>query len=638
VLEYAKESDCSGRSLNLVAENRLALSARWRSIYALVPSVMAVLVSLNALKNGFAYDDEWMFVRSPFIHNVRNLRFIFSVNAWAGVDPSGITPFPFFRPLIAAYLMVGYKVFGNTAAGYHLASIAVHASVTLFVFLVLKEVTERHWLALLAALLFAVHPVHVESVAWVSGITDPLMAFFLLPAFYLYLRFRKSGRNFYLCLSLICYFLAICSKETAITLPLIIAYWELVERRESSPLKGRLRSVITLWALYALPTVGYLLLRYRVNASLFFTGAPYHSAADALKMVPIAILKYVALLIVPVGYKMHHYTAPPETLLNLAFGGFLLLLAVMAVATIRLKSGTLNFAIVWFFSWLVLPLMALRFLNPVIAVQERYLYLPSIGFCLAVALVIEWLMKQRPSMVGKVTASIICIGLLATWSLASIKQNRIWYDSITLCQNNVNLDPRSPHAHLSLAAEYFFVRRFEDADREAGIALTLDPQSIEAYNTLSYFALNTGKTEQAMVYLEKAISTISDGPKTHRDLASTYLELGSIYVMRKEFVRAEGSFRRAAEMGKTPEAWYRLGKLYSDNGRFDEALPLLLLTSQHVSRQSAPIHYDLGQVYDRLGQKALARAEYETYLELIPKGEKRDEILHRLSQQDFNGP
>lgn len=613
------------------------VAVKWRRIYALIPSALALLVSLNALWNKFAYDDLWMVVRNPFIHSLRNLPFVYTINAWAGVDATGITAFPFFRPLVAVYLMISYRIFGNVATGYHLASILVHITVTLLVFLVLKEVTGRNWLAMIAALLFAAHPVHVESVAWISGVTDPLMALFLLTAFYLYLRYRKVERKSYLILSVLFYFFAISSKETAIALPLIITFWEIVQLKESSPLKQRLMRMTRLWALYALPTAIYLFMRYRVNGSVFFTDKPYYSVGDTLTIVPMAIIKYLGLLLWPMGYKIHHYVAPSGSLLNVASAGLLLFLIIIVIAITRLKSKPLNFAIVWFFCWLALPLIAIRVLNPVLTVQERYLYLPSIGFCLAVALGIEWMLKRyRHALLGRAAAAGIGIILLATWSVASVRQNRVWYDSISLAQNNVNVDPRSQQAHVALGIEYFFERRFEEAEKEVRAALDIDPQSIEAYHALSYFAEQTGKIDQSIDYLEQVISTVKDEPRTHRNLATTYLDLGTAYARRNEFARAEESLRRAAEMGMTPEAWYQLGKLYFDNGRYDEAKAFFELSLQNISPKSAPIHFDLGQVYDRLGQAERAQAEYKMYLKLDPKGRNRDEVMLRLSKEEFH--
>jgi hypothetical protein len=100
-----------------------------------------------------------------------------------------------------ALFALNYAIFGTSAWGWHLVNVLIHTGVTLLVWLVVQELTHRKGLSVIAAALFAVHPAHSESVAWISGITDPLMALFLLPSFYCYLRFKNSGRKLFIALA-----------------------------------------------------------------------------------------------------------------------------------------------------------------------------------------------------------------------------------------------------------------------------------------------------------------------------------------------------------------------------------------------------------------------------------------------------
>src|SRR5262249_17049502 len=152
--------------------------------------------------------------------------------------------------------------FGISAWGWHLVNVLIHAAVAFFVFAVCAEITGRNWPAITAAAIFAVHPVHAESVAFLSGITDPLIALFLLPAFYFYLRFLKSGRKYMIALSVALYFFALLGKETAILLPLLIVYCEVIHFKDSAPLRQRIVRATVLAGLFILPTSIYLLMRY----------------------------------------------------------------------------------------------------------------------------------------------------------------------------------------------------------------------------------------------------------------------------------------------------------------------------------------------------------------------------------------
>src|SRR6185503_3228338 len=156
---------------------------KWRGVYALIPGAFALLVSINTLWNGFASDDGQQVLKNDFIKTFSNLPRAFTSSVWSFTTSDIIfTVDPYYRPLFTSLFTINYAIFGTKAWGWHLINLLMHVSVTLLVFLVIKEATERKWTALIAATLFAVHPVHAESVAWVSGVTDPLLALFLLAA------------------------------------------------------------------------------------------------------------------------------------------------------------------------------------------------------------------------------------------------------------------------------------------------------------------------------------------------------------------------------------------------------------------------------------------------------------------------
>src|SRR5262249_8963714 len=148
-------------------------------------------------------------------------------------------------PLFSAFFTINYALFGTQAWGWHLANVLVHAGVAVLVYFAVKEITDRAPLAILTAALFAVHPVHAESVAWTSGITDPLMALFLLPAFSFYVRARRTGRAGFMLLASVLYLLSLLSKETALALPVVIAgcelfYWKAGRAKERIDAMSRL--------------------------------------------------------------------------------------------------------------------------------------------------------------------------------------------------------------------------------------------------------------------------------------------------------------------------------------------------------------------------------------------------------------
>jgi protein O-mannosyl-transferase len=609
--------------------------ARAHGAYAFIPAALALVFSINTLWNGFATDDTQQVLNNPFIKDLGNLPQAFRTSVWSFASSDIIfTVDSYFRPMFSMLFSINYALFGAAAWGWHFVNVLIHALVTGLLFLVLKEVTGRTPVALIAASLFAAHPAHAESIAWISGVTDPLMAVFVLPAFYLYLRYRKEGRGYLIWASAAFYFLAMLSKETAIALPALVVYCEMIHFKEQSPFKQTAIRAAKTAGVFALPTAIYFLMRYGAINSLLFGSAPRNPLGPTLATVPLAAMKYILLCLIPINYSYQHYTPLVERVASASFIIPVFILAIGAAALILSKSRMVAFAAVWFILWLLPSLAAIRQFDLEYLIQERYLYLPSVGFCLAVAIGIEKLSAHRfVGQRGRLAATALAAVLVIVWGIAYVKHNRSWQDTITVFRNCVAVEPGSPLAHNSLARAYYEAGRPREAEAEALKALELDQSCAQAYLSLSYFAHRSGQMDKAIEYLERGAVAIREGPLTRHNLATIHLNLGLLYSQRKEYDRAEKIMLRSTEILPRPVGWYYTGQFYYDQGRLEEARAMFELTSQKVPRWFAMIHLKLGQVYDRLGQTARARDEYERFLELTPpSAENRTEVMRRLQQ------
>jgi tetratricopeptide (TPR) repeat protein len=595
---------------------------KWRGIYALIPVLFALLVSINTLWNGFASDDSQQVLNNEFIKTFRNLPNAFTSSVWAFTSNDIIfTVDPYYRPLFSSLFTINYAMFGAHAWGWHLINVLIHAAVTFMVFLVIKEVTDRRWLAAVTAILFAVHPVHAESVAWVSGVSDPLLALLLLPAFYFYVRYRKQGRSYMLAIAPVFYFLALLSKEAAIALPVFIAFCELFYFNKSLSLKERAIRLSILVALFAVPTLIYFAMRYHAISAFLFSGNPRYPLIFGIATVPLAMVKYLALLLFPVNYSYQHYTPLVETIASLRLLAPLVLLTVLVVGIALTRSRVLLFAAVWFVVMLLPVLATLQQFEPGYLVQERYLYIPSIGICLAIALGIEWLATRNwfgaPGYKVALSAALL---LVVVFSAVHIKQNRVWEDSITVYKHCVAVAPQSSVAHTILSRTYYDAGRPREAEAAAHTALDLDSTNTGAYMNLSYFSRASGRLDKAIDYLEQAVSATNLGPMTRNDLATAYLNLGLLYWEQKAFDRAESNLLKSIEILPRPVAWYHVGQFYFDRRRFEEALNMFEQVAARVPRWFSPIHIKLGQTYESLNQIDRALAEYQKFLEVAPPG------------------
>jgi protein O-mannosyl-transferase len=611
--------------------------AKWRGIYVLVPAALALLVSINTLSNGFVTDDISQILNNAFIKKLSNLPLVFTSRVWDfATEDVVLTLGSYYRPTLNALFIINYAIFGESAWGWHLVNALIHGAVTLLVFVVVREMTTRPWLAATTACLFAVHPAHVEAVAWVSGVTDLLMSLFLLPAFYFYLRSRKSNRKYLMLLSLAFYLFALLSKETALALPFIIAYCELFYFETAPSLRRRVNLALTLASLFIVPTAIYYLVRYNALSALVNTSEPRYSLLSSLATVPLAAAKYLKLMIVPTGYSYQHYTAIVETVTGMRFLAPFALIAAIAAGVWFIKSREMNFAALWFIITLVPAFEAIRYLDPEYLIQERYLYLPSIGFCLALALGIEWLATRSLfGSRGRIAAAVSAFIIVLAWGTFSVRQNGVWKDTLTLYRNVVAVEPGSATAHSALAYAYFDAGKPRDAEAEVRAALDLDPKNTNAYLNLSYFTRASGKLDKSIEYLETARAEIVEGPMTRHNLATVHLNLGLLYAQRKDFGRAEESLLKSIEFLPRPVAWHYTGLFYFEHKRFEDARVMFDKIASSTPHWFAPIHIRLGQTYEGLNQPDRARAEYEKYLELAPvEFPDRKNVQNRLRYLD----
>jgi hypothetical protein len=234
-----------------------------KRLFSPKPAVIIILavsfgVYFNALFNGFVYDDQYMILQNPWIRDARHIAKIFLTDMWAF---KGQEAGNYYRPMFHIFYMADYHIFGLKSWGFHLTKILFHMGSSLLVFLMASTIMSRHgggntktyneYVPFAAALLFATHPIHTEAVL---GITEVSLAFFYFLSFYLYVRADVKGRGVPVS-SVVFFFLAALSKETALTLPILLFAYDYSFKRDS--------------VLHPTPETFYLLLkRYLAHTAL----------------------------------------------------------------------------------------------------------------------------------------------------------------------------------------------------------------------------------------------------------------------------------------------------------------------------------------------------------------------------------
>ena len=203
---------------NISAMNDLLSDSR--ALFLIIAST--VLVYANSLSGAFVFDDTKQIAGNPALRSWSNIARAFTSDVWAfqrGTLTKDIPP-PYYRPLFTAYLTINYHLFGLWEPGWHLMNLLVHTGATVAIYFLLKRLSGDRVIAPIAALIFGLHPAHVESVSWISGIPDPLAALFYAPSLIWYVRYRTDGEKKFLVGSVIAYGLSALCKETPLALRL----------------------------------------------------------------------------------------------------------------------------------------------------------------------------------------------------------------------------------------------------------------------------------------------------------------------------------------------------------------------------------------------------------------------------------
>jgi len=548
--------------------------AAWRT--AVLLSVVVVLtfaVYAGALNFQFVYDDTVQIVYNPAVQSWQNLPRLFAEQVWSG--QSGVAP-NYYRPVFMAWCLLCFKIFGLKPAWWHLGVIVVHLVATALVFLLARNLTADDITAFVAALLFGLHPIHVESVAWISGVTDPLMAVFCLGSFLCYLRFRQdvARRGWWLAASLVQFGLACMSKEPGIVLVAIVACHAWLAAHGKSTF-ARLRQVLVHAAPFAFVATLYLLQRSRALSGLAHPVAPLPLAKIPLSW-PKVWWFYLSKLVLPIRlslfYDTHYVLSPTWS----DFWQALLLVFVVAAAVYvvirRLPSGGQPSprSIAWLsVAWIVFPLfpaMNILSLEPGEIVHDRYLYLPSVGFAILLAMAIRRLRVGSRKILGLPAVQFACVVLLAGACAAStVRQSLYWANDFLLYYRGVAVSPNSLNALNALANALIERDDYDEGIRMHERILRANPDFWQSQFALGNALFKVGRFQESEQHLAQAARLHPDAPQIAMYLAIAQMK-------NQHFDDAERSVRRAIDASpNTLGGHYVLGLVLEQRGRWKEA-------------------------------------------------------------------
>src|SRR6476659_1543952 len=505
-----------------------------RALFLTIAATM--LVYANSLNGAFVFDDTKQIVGNPTLKSWSSVLGAFTSDVWSFQRHTltADVPPPYYRPLFTIYLTVNYKLFGLWEPGWHLVNLLVHTAAPVLVYYLLRRLSRDKVVALLGALLFGLHPVHVESVSWISGIPDPLAALFYVPSIFWYVRYREEGDRKWLVASVAAFGLSVLCKETPLVLPLVLAALELARMKGEKPWVDRVGEILPKLIPYAIVGGAYLLMRFTVLGRLSWKHPFMAQVPDSAiwMTVPYVFVNYLRHLIAPFKLSLIYGTsfimsaADPRFLLPV---GFLLALGCVLWIYRKRLNMQLWFAIALLVAPL-LPVLNLKVFHYEYIIQDRYLYLPSIGFCYLVGILIAQSTRERAPLFMALSATV-----LIAFGASTILQNRVWHDSVALWQRATYYSPNSWSTHYNLGLAYLGLKQYETARTELLEARGLDPTRANVQNNLALAQAGLGQTDDAIGTVKAALALDPRLLEAHNNLGALLYDKGDFGEAKTEF-------------------------------------------------------------------------------------------------------
>lgn len=595
-----------------------------RALFLVVAAT--VLAYTNSLSGAFVFDDTKQIVGNPALRSWGNILRAFTSDVWSfqrGTLTKDIPP-PYYRPLFTAYLTLNYKLFGLWEPGWHLMNLLVHCGATVAVFFLIKRLSGDHLIATLAALIFGLHPAHVESVSWISGIPDPLAALFYVPSLIWYVRFRTDGDKKFLFASVIAYGLSALCKETPLALPLVLIVWELTRTKARQSLSARGREIIVQMIPFAVVAAVYLAVRFSVLGRISWKHPFMAQVPDSAiwMTVPYVFVSYLRHLVAPFYLSLIYGTSfinsatDPRFLLPLAL---IAALAVLLWTYRKRLTGQVWTALALIVAPL-LPVLNLKVFHYEYIIQDRYLYLPSIGFCYLIAIALSRLSQKR-----KQLATALALIIIVAFGAGTFAQNRVWHDSVSLWRRAVYYSPDSWSTHYNLGLAYLNLKQSQAAVDELTEARRLNPHEPTILN-------NLGLAHDAAGDSLGAIEIVKEALKLDPTLIEAHNNLGAFLFERKQFNDARMEFSEV--LARDPSSISARFNLARTLAALDEHAPAIREFQALLAADPSDVaaRYELAASYAAMERKPEAIAEYTRALQMDTDPKRVEEMRKKLEQ------
>jgi len=472
-----------------------------------------------------------------------------------------------WHPLTWLSHMLDWWLFGSNAGGHHLTNLIFHIANTLLLFIVLKQMTQKLWLSAFVAALFALHPLHVESVAWVSERKDVLSTFFWLLTMWAYVRFVNHPRIANYLLIVAFFALGLMAKPMLVTLPfvlLLLDYWPLNRIKSKHSLLPLLIEKIPLFMMVVASSVVTYLVQIKGGAVTILAVLPLKFR---ILNAFVSYIGYIEKMFWPVRLVYFYPHHGPNISVLYAFVSAILLLAV-TVFILRFSKNHRYLVTGWFwYLGTLIPVIGLVQVG-VQAMADRYSYITLTGLFIIIAWGLPELFGRR-----KVALAVFSVTVLVALTICTYIQLQYWKSSLPLFQHALKVNDNNYKAHLCLADVLLKEGRIDEAIYHNFEAVRIRPDFIETHNDLGNNLYKIGRVDHAIGSYRMALGINPADPEVNANI-------GVALATKGDYAQAAQHYRIAVKTMDTPAVHNNLGYALAKMGKLDEAIEQFRLALQ----------------------------------------------------------
>jgi len=566
--------------------------------------LLTVMVFANTFENDFVgYDDQNLITNNDAI---RNLSFGSVAEMFVPKYKGN------YQPIRALSYALDYALWGERPFGFHLTNLILHAATVVGVWLLIRKLFAEP-VALLAAVIFAIHPIHVESVTWMSGRKDVLSLFFFLPAIIWFDKSEVGQKRLPYVASILAAALALLSKLTAVSLPLcMLLLWICRDGWPKMPELARKAVRLAPHFLVVFLVIGLNFLRADTGTthgdSLGGLDSLGGSVAHDIRLsMPLVVCRYLGLLLVPYRLSTHYDVSRISEIFDMRLlipVVFILTVAAAGIICFMRGQRAIAFCVGWFF---LTFLPASNIVPTAVMMGDRYMHVPSIAFAALLAAGMLYPLRMfahnvKPSIRLAVLFPVLVAVLLL--SVLTIRRNGDWRDTMTLFTRTRLVNPQSMDALLGIGAVYDGKGDYESAINAYRQALEIEPDHYRVLYNIGVSYLKKGWFHQANQALEKSRDVNPSFPASRVNLALSYHK-------QKRYEEAIAEHKEALRLDPENAVSHGdLGRIYMETGLTELALTELnrALRIQPILTQAL---FDRATLFGRLGRKEEAEKDLQ---------------------------